>query len=74
MQSHIDTNLTVVPSTAIGLVANAAFCDEMGKNGSGCYTERQPRPRVNKLQIRADSLTLWSSSYNSNYTLVHQLQ
>ena len=73
VQSHIGTNLTVVPSTAIGLVASAAWCDEMGKNGSGCYTERQPRPRANKLQIRADSLTLWSSSYNSNYTLV-QLQ
>ena len=36
VQSHIGTNLTIVPSTAIGLVASAAWCDEMGKNGSGC--------------------------------------
>ena len=63
VQSHIDTNLTVVPSTAIGLVVSAAWCDEMGKNSSGCYRETT--------EAEGKQVT---NQGGQSYTLVQQLQ
>ena len=68
VQFHIiGTNLTIVPSTAIDW-SPAQPAVTIWARTARAAIQRQPRPRANKLQIRPDSLTLWSSSNNSNYT------